>query len=252
MSACGRCASGATPSAPAPGKCKPKPRFDVLAHHPINTSGPPRQSAINRDDISTPDLPALQRVLRRAPGGPRPLWVTEFWWSSKPPSKFGYKPAVQARYIAESLYLFWKAGAEVAINLKIRDGDSSSELPGTGLYYLNGKPKPAARAFSFPFVADGGKGKAAGLGQGAGRGPGRDREPWQGRLAADRDGPRGRERDLRRPGQWAAGRSCGRRRGENGASHGRCAERIHRFGVSNTCRACVVEGKPISFTTGGN
>ena len=85
--------------------------------------------------------------------------MTEFWWSSKPPSKFGYKPAVQARYIAESLYLFWKAGAEVAINLKIRDGDSSSELPGTGLYYLNGKPKPAARAFSFPFVADCGKGK---------------------------------------------------------------------------------------------
>ena len=106
-----------------PGKCKPKPRFDMLAHHPINTSGPPRQSAINRDDISTSDLPALQRVLRR-PGGSRPLWVTEFWWSSKPPSNSGYKPAVQARYIAESLYLFWKAGAEVAINLKIRDGDS--------------------------------------------------------------------------------------------------------------------------------
>lgn len=147
--------------------CAEKPHFDILAHDTISTSGPPQQSAINRDDVTTPDLPALQRLLRKAeragtvaPGGRHPLWVTEFWWTSSPPSSFGYRPAIQARYIAESLYLFWKAGAEAAIYLRIRDGEPSAELPGIGLYYLNGKPKPSALAYRFPFVADSsGKGK---------------------------------------------------------------------------------------------
>lgn len=144
-----------------PTRCPTKPRFDVLAHHPINTSGPPRQSAINPDDVSSPDLPSLQRTLHRAerahhvlPAGKRPLWVTEFWWESKPPSKRGVNPRTQARYIAESLYLFWQAGAEVAVNLRIRDGERGEDEPGTGLYYLNGEPKPSAHAFRFPFVAD--------------------------------------------------------------------------------------------------
>jgi hypothetical protein len=113
-----------------PTQCAAKPRLDVLAHHPINTSGPPRQSAIDPDDISSPDLGALHRVLRAAertghikPGGRHPLWVTEFWWESNPPTRGGWSPARQARNIEESLYLFWEAGATVAVTLKIRDGD---------------------------------------------------------------------------------------------------------------------------------
>ena len=144
-----------------PTPCPTKPKFDVLAHHPINTSGPPQQSAIDPDDVSSPDLGSLQRTLHKAervnhvlPAGKRPLWVTEFWWESDPPSKRGVNPQTQARYIAESLYLFWKAGAEVAVNLRIRDGSRGEGEAGTGLYYLNGEPKPSAQAFRFPFVAD--------------------------------------------------------------------------------------------------
>ena len=46
--------------------CPAPVRFDVLAHHPINTSGGPRRAAINPDDASSPDLDRIVRVLRGA------------------------------------------------------------------------------------------------------------------------------------------------------------------------------------------
>ena len=47
-------------------RCGDKARFDVFAHHPINTSGPPKQGAVHPDDASSGDLPAVRRVLRAA------------------------------------------------------------------------------------------------------------------------------------------------------------------------------------------
>jgi hypothetical protein len=146
-------------------KCPVKPRFDVLAHHPINTSGGPRRSAINPDDASTPDLPQVLRVLRagerRHKLTPRrhQLWVTEFWWNTNPPNTVrGVSPIVQARWIEDALYQFWKAKVKVALNLQLRDGpfDAASPLSGAqaGLFSLNGAPKPSYTAFRFPFVTE--------------------------------------------------------------------------------------------------
>jgi hypothetical protein len=146
---------------PQPGACPDPPHLDVLAHHPINTSGRPRRSAIHPDDVSSPDLDNLRVVLRKAekagtvaPGGKRPLWVTEFWWDSNPPdSEFGAPLIQQARRIEESLYLFWGDGASVAINLLLRDaGDTLGA--GSGIFLSDGAQKPAFKAFLFPFVTE--------------------------------------------------------------------------------------------------
>jgi hypothetical protein len=153
-------------------KCPVKPRFDILSHHPINTSGGPTRSAINPNDVSSADLGNVTKTLRAAekagtaPGGRHPLWATEFWWESNPPNpKLGVSPARQAAYISESLYLFWKAGATAAINLRVRDNRYDRKDPyarsGTGTYFHNGKAKPAARAMRFPFFAKGHGRKAA-------------------------------------------------------------------------------------------
>ncbi|HEX5894014.1 MAG TPA: hypothetical protein VFY33_04235, partial [Solirubrobacterales bacterium] len=103
------------------------------------------------------------RVLRAAErfgtvsGGHHPVWVTEFWWDSRPPNPVGAPLLTQARWIEQSLYLFWKAGADVAINFAIQD---STLFPVTrngyqsGLYFLDGSPKPALTAFRFPFVTE--------------------------------------------------------------------------------------------------
>ena len=162
-------------------RCAGKAAFDVLSHHPINTSGPPQQSAVNPDDISSPDMDSLRRVLKAAEkrktiaGGRHPLWATEFWWSSKPPDDAaGVPPARQARYIEQTLYLLWGDGVSTAVNLRLRDGSPGDLQPGTGLYFKDGRAKPALTAFRFPFVADRqkkakGRVRLWGLAPGAGR-----------------------------------------------------------------------------------
>jgi hypothetical protein len=137
--------------------------FDVLAHQAIdNTGGGPLKSGPDPDDASTPDLGRVVGVLRAAESvgtlpGTHPVWVTEFWWDSNPPNPVGDPPDVQAAWIEQSLYLFWKAGASAAINFAIRD---STLYPVTrngyqsGLYFLDGSPKPALTAFRFPFVTE--------------------------------------------------------------------------------------------------
>ena len=141
--------------------------FDVLAHHPINTSadrvsGGPRQHAINSEDASSADLDRVVRVLRAAERagtvlpGPHPLWATEMWWDSDPPTSPGSPPGRQARWIEDALYQAWKDGASVVINLAIRDFTTSGLQRGTGsgIFFADGRPKPAYTAFRFPFVTD--------------------------------------------------------------------------------------------------
>jgi hypothetical protein len=144
-----------TPDCPTP------PRFDVLAHHPINNTGAgPLAHGRLPGDVTTPDLGRIVDILRAAertgttPGRHR-VWVTEFWWDSKPPNSVGASLGQQARWIEQSLYLFWKAGADTAINLVIGDTDHLDEVRAgyqSGAYFRDGRPKPALTAFQFPFV----------------------------------------------------------------------------------------------------
>jgi hypothetical protein len=142
--------------------CPTRTHLDILSHHPINLSGPPRQSAGHPYDAASADLSRIREVLRAAererriagPGKRRrhPVWATEFWWNRYlvGPDAPEVTPQKQARWVQESLYLFWKAGAKVAIYLPLVD---STALP-AGLFEADETAKPAARAFAFPFVAD--------------------------------------------------------------------------------------------------
>jgi hypothetical protein len=155
---------------PAPTKyvrtagCSGPVNFDVFAHHPIdNTGGGPLKSGPTRYDASTPDLGRVVSVLRGAEkagttnGGKHPVWVTEFWWDSKPPNPVGAPLATQARWIQQSMYLFWKAGASVAINFQIDDSNDRPDVHAgfqSGVYFIDGRSKPSLTAFRFPFVTD--------------------------------------------------------------------------------------------------
>ena len=171
--------------------------FDVLAHHPINTSGGPRRHAINSNDASSADLDRIARVLRAAERagtvlpGRHPLWATEMWWDSDPPTSPGSPPGRQARWIEDALYQAWKDGASVVINLAIRDFTTSGLQGGTGsgIFFADGRPKPSYTAFRFPFVTDRKNRRAdPRLGQGSGRGqagdPAQAREAMAGREEA--------------------------------------------------------------------
>ncbi len=149
-----------------PTSCPNPAKFDIFGAHPINLSGGPTRSAIDPDDVSSADLPNAVRVLRAAEkqktiesAKRHPVWVTEFWWESYPDGGAKAKPGLDKHgiWIEQALYLFWKAGASVAINLQLVDDVFDPEEPGslqTGVYLSDGTPKPAATAFRFPFVFD--------------------------------------------------------------------------------------------------
>ena len=139
------------------------PTFDVLSHHPIdNTGSGPLRSGPMPGDASTPDLGRIVQVLRGAEKaktvpGRHPVWVTEFWWDSKPPNAVGAPLQTQARWIEQSLYLFWKAGASTAINFQIADSTTRPDAHAgyqAGVYFNDGSPKPSLTAFRFPFVTE--------------------------------------------------------------------------------------------------
>jgi len=143
-----------------PKKCGSKAKLDALAHHPTNTSGGPRVSAIHPDDASTPDVKNVIKVLRAAEkhrrlatGGRHQLWLTEFWWETNPPDKCtGVSQKRQAKWISQALRLFKRQGASVAVNYLVRDhpyraADCGRESYQTGVLFANGEKKRSFRAF---------------------------------------------------------------------------------------------------------
>jgi hypothetical protein len=139
------------------------PAFDVFAHQAIdNTGSGPLKSGPNRYDASTPDLGRVVKVLRAAERvgtlrGSHPVWVTEFWWDSNPPNPVGAPLGVQARWVEQTLFLFWKAGASVAVDFQIGDTTDRPDVHAgfqSGVFFGNGQPKPSLTAFRFPFVTE--------------------------------------------------------------------------------------------------
>ena len=151
--------------------CPEKAKLDRLSHHPITTSGGSGTSAIHPDDAATPDMARLVRILRAAerkktvrPAGRRAVWATELWWSTDPPDfESGVSPGKQARWIQDSFFRLWQAGVGTVLYYLIADrafqaGTWHGRWAGTGIYFLDGRPKPSQRASRFPFVARNEKG----------------------------------------------------------------------------------------------
>ena len=145
-------------------KCSTRLRFDVWSHHPY-TSGGPTHEAVLEDDVSLGDLGEMRQVLNAAvraghirSTGKTRFWVTEFSWDSKPPDPYGVPMALETRWVAEALYRMWRLGIGLVTWLSIRDQPYPASHFQSGLYYRGktvaaDRPKPALRAFRFPFVA---------------------------------------------------------------------------------------------------
>lgn len=143
-------------------RCAGAAHFDVLSHHPYSVGSPTRR-ALNGDDVSIPDLAKLRAVLRAAErgGGALPrihhrMWVTEVSYDSSPPDPDGIPAARHARFLEQTLYLLWSAGVDTVIWFQIRDQPPDPSYIATnqsGVYTLDGRPKPALAAFRFPLVA---------------------------------------------------------------------------------------------------
>jgi hypothetical protein len=143
-----------------PEPCPDPAHFDGYDAHPYSVT--PTLPARAAEDVSVPDLGKLQRIVgaalrsgRLLPAGPKPLWITEIGWESKPPNPNGISPALQARYLALGFYTVWRQNVSHVLWFTVRDSGTSSQFfgGGNGLYYADGRAKPATIAFRFPFVA---------------------------------------------------------------------------------------------------
>jgi hypothetical protein len=149
--------------------CGQQVPLDIWSTHPYTTGGP-THSAPGRDDVSVGDLPQMTRLLRAADRARRivnssrrtPFWVTEFSWDTRPPDPGGVPLSRHARWVGEALYRMWNAGVSTVFWFQLRDearrGRSFAATYQSGLYFRGrtfrrDRPKPALRAFRFPFVA---------------------------------------------------------------------------------------------------
>jgi hypothetical protein len=141
---------------------KGKTYFDVLAHHPYGV-GSPRRKALNADDASIPDIRKLTRLVKRSrnvlPRRAKRFWVTEMSWDSSPPDPRGVPELMHARWLSDAFFVLWKQRVEVITWFQIRDQPASSaeEFAASnqsGVFLRSGRPKLAARAFSFPFACE--------------------------------------------------------------------------------------------------
>jgi hypothetical protein len=145
----------------SPTACPDPPHLDVLAHHAYGVGGP-LWHALNPDDAAVPDFDKIAGVLHAAervghvlPAGPKQLWDDEIGWDSNPPDPDGVPIEKQARWVEQAMYELWHQGVDTVLWLQIGDAPPIPNYADTyqgGMYYQNGKPKPAATAFAFPFV----------------------------------------------------------------------------------------------------
>jgi hypothetical protein len=145
-------------------KCKHKAHLDAVSAHPLNFQNGPHYKPHSKNDSQVANFGRVRRILKAAkhaktvrPKGRKSLWATEVGMFSDPPNPRGARPSKHARWLEESLYLLWKQGARVVVNLNIRDPKYDSNRPAgaqfsTGVFFHGGAAKPANRSFRFPFV----------------------------------------------------------------------------------------------------
>jgi hypothetical protein len=159
--------------------CDKTAHFDVLASDPYDV-GSPTTPAINADDASAPDMGKLTNVLQAAleartalPDAAKPLWVTEFGYDSDPPNPAGLPLAEQARWLEQSLYVFWSEHVSTVLWYLIRDqpGRDYATTYDSGVYFYSGKTKPSYTAYQFPLVVaeHGSKSQAWGIAPAGGK-----------------------------------------------------------------------------------
>lgn len=164
------CMKGRQKPRPIRGNCGGGVHFDIFDIHPYTTGAPFHEGG--KDDVQMGDLMKLQTLLKAASKAGRikgkfknspPLWINEFSWDSNPPDPGGLPMQIETRWVAETLYLAWKAGVSHFSWYSLRDqrlppGASFPATLQSGLYFRGHEighdvPKEFMFAFRFPFVA---------------------------------------------------------------------------------------------------
>ncbi len=140
--------------------CPHRTDFDAFGIHPYSLAATPTLRAYKVGDVLVADMGEVGALVRAAnrwhtatPNIHHQIWVTEFAWPTNPPDReLGDSNSAAARYVAYSMYEFWRSGVSLVIWQTVLDTPADG-IPGTGLFFRSGKPKLTLQAFAFPVVA---------------------------------------------------------------------------------------------------
>ncbi|HYI99013.1 MAG TPA: hypothetical protein VEX36_04950 [Thermoleophilaceae bacterium] len=135
-------------------------RADGLAHHPYSLYDRPDAESVHPEHVTIGDMPRLSRMLEWLHRAGRittrlPIYITEYGYETNPPDRGrGVSLLAQARYHGLATFLAWKrqdvsSFAQFLLNDNSRTSDWNS-----GLYFHDGRAKPAVQAFKVPFWAE--------------------------------------------------------------------------------------------------
>jgi hypothetical protein len=148
-------------------------RADGFSHHPYSRFSEPGASDPDPDDVPIADTGRLTALLgalheRGRIASRLPLYLTEYGYETSPPDPFTrFSPEQQAHFMGWSTFLAWRnSDTRMFSQFLLRDiayrpvaGGANGPRRGwaefqTGLYYADGREKPAARTFQVPFWAE--------------------------------------------------------------------------------------------------
>jgi hypothetical protein len=103
-------------------------------------------------EITMATIPKLIKEVQRNFGARTRIWLTEYGYNSKPPSRWlGVPNSLQARYVSEAaLRVYLSARVDLLIHFLVRDEPNASRWT-SGFLTSRGKVKPSFSAYALPF-----------------------------------------------------------------------------------------------------
>jgi hypothetical protein len=104
-------------------------------------------------EVTMATLPKLITEVKRSFGIRTRIWLTEYGYNSKPPSKWlGVSNALQAKYVGEAaLRAYLSPRVDLLIHFLVRDEPNARRWT-SGFYTSRGKIKPSFNAYALPFA----------------------------------------------------------------------------------------------------
>jgi hypothetical protein len=136
---------------------------DGWAHHPYSTKTLPSRDASDPNNVPVAGTPRLVATLRelvrrgRLSAANADVYMTEYGYETSPPDpQAPFAPQQQGALLAQAEYIATRSPAvKMWAQFMMRDlpGDALGSDWQSGLYFADGKPKPAASTFGTPSFA---------------------------------------------------------------------------------------------------
>jgi len=148
--------SGVSPIAWIRGMRKAHALFDAYAQnpYPVRPRETPSSGGCWRcTEVTMATLPKLIAEVKHDFGAGKRIWLTEYGYNSKPPSKWlGVSNTLQARYVGEAaLRAYLSPRVDMLIHFLVRDEPNAARWT-SGFYTSRGRLKPSFGAYVLPFA----------------------------------------------------------------------------------------------------